>query len=221
MRVAARAWVDVDVHQRRSFVAEFATQVRGEAGLLDGFAQRRLPRQFALVDVTARLQPQPETLVLVQQHSSVIVGEHDRGSSDVHLVGLLGEGPVERVEEALEGDDGRAFVGIDGAASEDGGTNRLAHRLAGIRHATTVGGRSVFGVARDRQNRYFRKLQNAPIVTSTGGGGNQRQDRNKTRREELTSWNPTHNSHHECCWPWPTRSCGELRPRHSGRAVTR
>lgn len=112
MRVATPAGVHVDMDQlRNAEVVDGAREADLETGLLTTLAQRSIPRGLAGIDVTARLQPDPEPLVFEQYHSPR--SDHDAGSGHVDDVDGLIERSLQSVERNQERRDGVDLTLID------------------------------------------------------------------------------------------------------------
>jgi len=79
-----------------------------EPGLLVRLAQGGLPRCLAVVDVPARLEPDPQALVQMQNHAPR--ADDDGRTRDVHGIGLLVEGVLEPRELLEEGPDRRSLA---------------------------------------------------------------------------------------------------------------
>ena len=89
--VPARPRMNVDVDECGG--RGTAERRDGQTGLLPCLSDRGAPRGFPRVDVSPRLQPQPEPLVLVEHHASDT--DDDRRRRHVRRVGVLAEGFVE------------------------------------------------------------------------------------------------------------------------------
>lgn len=81
-----------------------------QARLLAGFAQRGLPRRLAVVDVSARLQPDGKSLVQVEDHAQV-TGD-DCGGGDMGRRSMFVERSLEQVEGRDERRDGPSFARV-------------------------------------------------------------------------------------------------------------
>jgi hypothetical protein len=92
MGVSAGPVVHVDVHDGRRESLVLAPQAR----LLTHLSEGGVGRFLAWVDVTARLEPQSQALVAVQQHPA-ITDDHC-GARDVRRVGVLVERPAQLAE---------------------------------------------------------------------------------------------------------------------------
>ena len=87
VHVTGGGGMDVDMHQPRARKRMPQRQTR----LLRRLSHRRLAGRLARVEVTTRLQPDPEPFVPVQDRATR--ADDDRGTGDVHRPGEAVEGP--------------------------------------------------------------------------------------------------------------------------------
>lgn len=95
MDVAAGGRVHVHVDQAA------IPQPEVKAGLLDRLPQGRVGRRLARLQVAARLQPEPQQLVAVEEQAAR--AGHDGRGGDVGEVGFAVEGPLQDRERGQEG----------------------------------------------------------------------------------------------------------------------
>jgi uncharacterized membrane protein len=133
--VTVRDIVDADVSE----LGRSAEEPDLESGLFGHLPRRRLPRRLAGVDVSARLHPHGE-LVVVEEHDATPSDDESR-PGDVNRVGIR----IERVRKSPnlgnESLDVTAFLVVDGRQRRDGGDHLRTHSFgfavrAHIRHRT-------------------------------------------------------------------------------------
>ena len=136
MGVPATAGMHIDVHQPRHAATSTATGTAGvgthigeldvETGLLLGLPAGGDPGRLPRVDVPTGLQPEAQSLVPEQHHTTR--PDDDRRTGDVHRVERLVERVVETVELDQERGDARRFGSIDRVTLRD----RTAHLLTEV-----------------------------------------------------------------------------------------
>jgi hypothetical protein len=92
MRVTLRSCVYVDMDQGRLCFGKPELEAR----FFDGLAPSAVPRRLICFNVTARLQPNAEALVFVEDNATR--ANHDRRAGDMDDVGILSEWVGESVE---------------------------------------------------------------------------------------------------------------------------
>ena len=122
MCMSPPAIVDVDVDQLGDTgVVDRAGEGDLEARLLPALPQCRIPGGLAGIDVPARLQPDPETLVLEQHHATR--PDHDARPRHVDRIGVEVEWSSQRVERRQEPLDRDRLAFVDRSTSSDIGSD--------------------------------------------------------------------------------------------------
>jgi hypothetical protein len=129
MGVSVGSGVDVDVDQ----LGHSARMGDGQPGLLRGFAQGAFPGGLTRVDVAARLHPDPEDPMAMEDHAAR--ANHEGRAGDVDRAGVLAEGIREQLELGEELLDAGPFPVVDRCSGPNLGHHLLTDpESACIRH---------------------------------------------------------------------------------------
>src|SRR5688572_181325 len=184
--MAARAGVDVDVHELRRPAGEGDL----EPGLLMRLAQRPVPRRFTRVDVPAGLEPDPERLVLDQDHAART--DDHRRAGDVDRIGILVERSREGVEAIEELGDARPLGVVDRLLDGHALSNAITQR---VRVPSPTTGHALHPRQCESIRNRDKSLELRLVTADTNATPDIVRATNQTH-----AWNPPRNSHPECCW---------------------